>query len=518
MSLASITNFGIPQYTIVHGKEIHTPLVSVTDMSDTTLYSLPTAAPVDNGSVMVINANGSSGWENATALGNPNAILNTQIGSMTANQIIVADGSSHTNVHPENLVAGSGISITNDGSSIMITNTGGGSGDVALQQAIGVPPEGTFISPPMVITGDPTVQILAPLNMAPNQTVTVNDNTTSTQFSQNDGWTYLQNSTGANGLYTNQSIDNDYFELDNIGNYYQWSTASSVNLTQNIDGSGFLQQTGCNAYVHDQDVVVNNGNGFVCNDHTNTLSSRVSTNLSGTLELSANNEIALLNPTNIFSNPLKLHGDSVMSIQCDNSSGIGQISGCPSYSFDNDVALNNARLILNNADTSNFTQTLSGGVSNYSGCQYYFDGLITAATGLNSDSNVQVLAGSTLSVSSVDNSAIVLQAFDTGLGQISAPSLQLKSSTVELICASDITKTGNVSLQPSGIMDFANATEYNFDQPLFSQSDLVQTTINGSTSSRPVSPYLGQMYFDTALGYPIVHDGIQWINFLGVPV
>jgi hypothetical protein len=42
--------------------------------------------------------------------------------------------------------------------------------------------------------------------------------------------------------------------------------------------------------------------------------------------------------------------------------------------------------------------------------------------------------------------------------------------------------------------------------------------IVGTTANRPVSPTIGDSYFDTTLGIPIWYDGADWVNFSGVAV
>lgn len=78
---------------------------------------------------------------------------------------------------------------------------------------------------------------------------------------------------------------------------------------------------------------------------------------------------------------------------------------------------------------------------------------------------------------------------------------------------------GNCTLNFDAInMNFTNASTYKFDNPLFSQTKLVQHVDSGNTASRPVVTTVGYMYFDTQLvpPIPIWWDGAQWVNSVGV--
>jgi hypothetical protein len=40
----------------------------------------------------------------------------------------------------------------------------------------------------------------------------------------------------------------------------------------------------------------------------------------------------------------------------------------------------------------------------------------------------------------------------------------------------------------------------------------------GISANRTASPSIGQVFYDTTLGYPIVYNGTQWTDFMGNPV
>ncbi len=42
-------------------------------------------------------------------------------------------------------------------------------------------------------------------------------------------------------------------------------------------------------------------------------------------------------------------------------------------------------------------------------------------------------------------------------------------------------------------------------------------TANGLSAVRPVSPVVGQFYFDTTVGFPIWWSGANWVNASGTP-
>lgn len=109
MSIYYLTNLGIPSQT-VHARELHTPKVVVTNLANQTVYSLPSSAPSVNGETIIVNTNGTSSFAQVPSMADFNA----------------------------------------------------------LEQAIGVPEAGTFLSPPLVIDNAPDVTINGDLNMGPN--------------------------------------------------------------------------------------------------------------------------------------------------------------------------------------------------------------------------------------------------------------------------------------------------------------------------------------------------------------
>ena len=93
-------------------------------------------------------------------------LQNSQVGLMTENSLIIADGSSHNNVHAASLVAGSGIDITNDGSTITV------GADPAIYQAINFPPAGTINKALMSFDETGNITLISP-NLANTMTIAV---------------------------------------------------------------------------------------------------------------------------------------------------------------------------------------------------------------------------------------------------------------------------------------------------------------------------------------------------------
>ena len=116
MSIAILTTFGIPYNVVVHGSEMHTPAFVCTDASDNQLYTLPSIAPPDNAEVMVFNTDGSSAWADTSSFGPTDALLNPDLTTFTAGQVIISSGGAQN-------CGGSVVLSTNEGSKyVAITN------------------------------------------------------------------------------------------------------------------------------------------------------------------------------------------------------------------------------------------------------------------------------------------------------------------------------------------------------------------------------------------------------------
>ena len=243
----------------------------------------------------------------------------------------VTDGDVNFTVSGQFLINGSPISTESE--------------TTALSQAISVPSVGTLGSPSINIDGGGNVTISDPLIMAPNQSISVTDGDNTTTPSENSGMTYFINST-PNGLYTNQAIENDFFQFDNVGVLQQWSNSSPAVLNQSIDASGNLNLNGCGGYNFDNNVNIGTDKGI---DYVNSENDTAHVFLDplGYLELQTsnsngiwlNNLLGTENNIQLYGGVLQVHGDSILQVACDHSSGVGQFTGCPSYSFDHSITV-----------------------------------------------------------------------------------------------------------------------------------------------------------------------------------
>lgn len=59
------------------------------------------------------------------------------------------------------------------------------------------------------------------------------------------------------------------------------------------------------------------------------------------------------------------------------------------------------------------------------------------------------------------------------------------------------------------------ASDFTFDKPVYSNSELVQTSKYGNTASRPSSPLIAQQYWDSTIAKLVIWTGAQWVDTMG---
>ncbi len=448
-------------------------------------------------------------------------------------------------------------------------------GDPAMNEAINVPSVGTFESPPIQINSDGnfivkdgnTVLLQSPDN---SQSIAM--------FIENDGKTQFENSTeyifdnnvrvkGASLQVSSPgdsqefsasvtvdnvakfegcaqyTFDGDIFlekvfqsaslYLDDSGNLHVTSTqdmnftsnGNDINIVGNLNCKQGVVQTfqsadevtsftiqdanggaasfsGASNYNFDNNVNIVNGSD------TSTLS----TDNTGTLNINAANDINITasgNDVNIIGNatisaPFSLNcntgaGQTFQSadaltyftVHCANSS-IASFENASLYRFDNQVSMNGP-LSISNGGVDAFTMTVSG------------------------DSNLHIAGADNVNFDNVGN---VNVANNLSCTILNVNSTLFINGAPLIIKSPDNQIEFNITVGDDNVAVFNGVGSISFDEPIYSNSKLVQPVESGNTASRPVVVTIGYMYFDTQLipPIPIWWDGAQFVNSAGAPV
>ena len=157
----------------------------------------------------------------------------------------------------------------------------------------------------------------------------------------------------------------------------------------------------------------------------------------------------------------------------------------------------------------------ASGNLNFNGCNgYNFDNHVNVVA------NVNVTTGANTANLILDDSGY-LELQTSSTNGIWLNSLLGTESNVQLyggslqICGDSIL---NIACDhSSGVGEFSGCPSYSFDNNVSVLGNNVLTNQNGGTSSRPISPSTGQLYFDSDIGKPVWYNGTQWIDATGVP-
>ncbi len=291
----------------------------------------------------------------------------------------------------------------------------------------------------------------------------------------------FDNTITTNGDMSSSTINcSGIINVHNGSNLQLYDPSNGTYLQQFVDVDEVCHFNGVNQYAFDNQVNIDSSLTV-----TNTITSSElicdTANISSSgLNIISGNNLQIYDPSN--SSYLQQYVDV---------SDICHFKGVNRYEFDNDVWVDNG------------IQVTDAGANNY---RFYVD---TTDLHISGGANIMVdVVGSF----EVNTNMLCTDTFNSN------GSININNGS-HLIIKDPLNGVNfNLSVGSDTIAHMTGAGQYVFDNVIYSGSNIVQTNENGASGSRPFSPFIGQQFYDTTLGYPIYWNGSIWTNALGVGV
>ncbi len=398
---------------------------------------------------------------------------------------------------------------------------GGGGGDIPLEQAIGVPEAGTFSTPPITIVKNDfgsTLNIGEQLNL----NNTYYDKTASMVVSalgdllvtahngdilfgaDNVNLTSANLVLGTEGIVGTSSL---YLLGGIMQTFGSADFASSFSIRCTNDGvASFIS---ANIYNFDHNVNINNGDLTVNGDSYKIRCNEGSSQIFQSLDMDTSFSVQAANGgAATFQDATSYDFDNIVNIQNGNhiqlydssnnrflqlfmdDDHFAQIQGADKYAFNNavDIAstVKSPDLLISDGAGNDYNLNLDGGTDlHLTGSGNFY---------INTIGNCVVSSNF-----SCDNSANINQTLFINGGQIT---VKPPNNGTQF----------NINVTNDRVSHFEGSD-------LISLEDPVRMIVeNGSTGSRPVSPVVGQMFWDSTLLIPIFWSGSAWLDSAANPV